>query len=95
MSVQKINVLVPPLRGVPPGAAWAANAVAWLFGTDPRRASLQHWLAAARVRRLAERALRREARERQELIAMARRYASSQPEFAKDLVAAAMADRRA
>ena len=95
MPVQKIHVLVPPLRGVPPGAAWAAQAVAWVFGTDPRRPSLQHWLAAARVRRLADRALRREARERQELLAMARRYESSQPEFAKDLFAAACTDHRA
>jgi len=95
MSVQKINVLVPPLRSVPPGAAWAAEAIAWVFGTDPRRPSLQHWLAAARVRRLADRAARRAARDRQALIALARCYASSQPEFAKDLMAAACTDRRA
>ena len=93
MSVQKINVLVPPLRPVPPGAAWAAEAIAWVFGTDPRRPSLQHWLAAARVRRLADRAARRAARDRQDLIALARRYESSQPEFAKDLFAAANNDR--
>ena len=95
MSVQKISILVPPLRGVPPGAAWAANAVAWLFGTDARRPSLQHWLAAARVRRLADRADRRAARDRQDVIALARRYESSQPEFAKDLFAAACTDHRA
>ena len=94
MPVQKIHVLVPPLRGVPPGAAWAAQAVAWVFGTDPRRPSLQHWLAAARVRRLADRADRRAARDRQDVIALARRYESSQPEFAKDLYAAALADRQ-
>jgi len=93
MPVQKIHVLVPPLRGVPPGAAWAAQAVAWVFGTDPRRPSLQHWLAAARVRRLADRADRRAARDRQDVIALARRYESSQPEFAKDLFAAANNDR--
>ena len=45
MSVQKISVLVPPLRAVPPGAAWAANAVAWLFGTDPRQAERPRGLA--------------------------------------------------
>ena len=95
MPVQKIHVLVPPLRGVPPGAAWAAQAVAWVFGTDPRRPSLQHWLAAARVRRLADRADRRAARDRQDVIALARRYESSQPEFAKDLSAAACTDHRA
>ncbi len=94
MSVQEINVLVPPLRAVPPGAAWAAEAVAWLFQTDSRQPGLGHWLAAARERRLAERALRSEARERQDLISMAKRYESSQPEFAKDLVAAALTDRR-
>ena len=93
MPVQKIHVLVPPLRGVPPGAAWAAQAVAWVFGTDPHRPSLQHWLAAARVRRLADRADRRAARDRQDVIALARRYESSQPEFAKDLFAAANNDR--
>jgi hypothetical protein len=65
-----------------------------VFGTDPRRPSLQHWLAAARVRRLADRADRRAARDRQELMALARRYESSQPEFAKDLFAAACTDRR-
>ena len=95
MSVQKINVLVPPLRPVPPGAAWAAEAIAWVFGTDPRRPSLQHWLAAARVRRLADRADRRAARDRQDVIALARRYESSQPEFAKDLFAVACTDHRA
>ena len=95
MPVQKIHVLVPPLRGVPPGAAWAAQAVAWVFGTDPRRPSFQHWLTAARVRRLADRAARRAARDRQDVIALARRYESSQPEFAKDLFAAACTDHRA
>ena len=75
MSVQKVSVLVPPLRAVPPGAAWAANAVAWLFVSDPRQPSgLAAWFAAARERRLAARAVRRDARERQALIAMARRY---------------------
>ena len=96
MSVQKVSVLVPPLRPVPPGAAWAANAVAWLFVSDPRQPSgLAAWFAAARERRLAARALRRDAGERQALIAMARRYEASQPEFAKDLMAAALADRQA
>ena len=96
MSMQEITVLVPPLRAVPPGAAWAAEAIGWLFGTDPRQTGgLAHWLAAARERRLADRSLRREARERQELISMARRYEGSQPEFAKDLIAAALTDRRA
>ena len=96
MSVQKINVLVPPLRAVPPGPPGRRRRSAGC--SAPIRASaggLARWLAAARERRLAERSLRREARERQELIAVARRYESSQPEFAKDLMAAALADRRA
>ena len=96
MSVQKVSVLVPPLRPAPPGAAWAASAVAWLFVSDPRQPSgLAAWFAAARERRLAARTLRRDARERQSLIAMAKHYESSQPEFAKDLMAAALADRQA
>jgi len=96
MSVQKVSVLVPPLRAVPPGAAWAANAVAWLFVSDPRQPSgLAAWFAAARERYLAARAVRRGAGERQALIAVARRYEHSQPEFAKDLMAAALADRQA
>jgi len=92
MSVQKVNVLVPPLRPVPPAAAWAANAVAWLFVNDPRRPGLAAWLAEARERRRAARAVRRNLEERMALLALARRYEQSQPEFAKDLAAAAHAD---
>ena len=95
MSVQKISVLVPPLRVVPPAAAWAANAVAWLFGGDPRHPTgLPAWFAAARSRHLAERAARKDARDRMALIALAQHYESSQPEFAKDLYAAAHYDRQ-
>jgi len=98
MSVQTISVLVPPLRPVPPGADWAANAIAWLFVNDPRRPSgLAAWLAAARKRRLAARAARaarRDAHDRMALIALAHSYESSQPEFAKDLYAAARVDRQ-
>ena len=93
MSVQKVSVLVPPLRAVPPAAAWAANAVAWLFGRRP--ASLRAWFAAARSRRRAARAARRDADDRMALTALAQRYESTQPEFAKDLHAAARCDRRA
>jgi hypothetical protein len=94
MSVQKVNVLVPPLRAAPPGAAWAANAVAWLFVNDPGRAGLATWLAAARERRRAARAVRRDLEERMALLALAKRYEQSQPEFAKDLAAAARTDRQ-
>lgn len=95
MSVQKVSVLVPPLRAVPPGADWAANAIAWLFSNDPRQPSgLAAWLAAGRARRRDARAARRDARDRMALLDLARRYESSQPEFAKDLFAAAGVDRR-
>ena len=71
---------------VPPGAAWAANAVAWLFVNDPRhpaawrRGSPQPASAAAPP---APSAAMLE--ERMALLALARRYEQSQPEFAKDL----------
>ncbi len=39
--------------------------------------------------------MRREAGERMALIALAQRYEATQPEFAKDLFAAALADRQA
>ena len=95
MSVQNVHVLVPPLRAVPPGAAWIANLVGWVFGADPRHPSgLRLWAAAARAHWRLARAARREAGERAALIAMARRYEASQPEFAKDLYAAALADRQ-
>ena len=62
MSVQKVSVLVPPLRAVPPGADWAANAIAWLFANDRRHPGrVAAWLAAARERRQAARAARRDA----------------------------------
>jgi hypothetical protein len=93
MSVQKVNVLVPPLRPVPPGAAWAANAVTWLFVNSSTRPGLAAWLAEARERRRVARAERRQLEERLALLALARRYEQSQPEFAKDLAAAARADR--
>jgi hypothetical protein len=95
MSVQKVSVLVPPLRAVPPAAAWAANAVAWLFGSDPRHPTgLPAWFAAARRRHLAERVARKDAEDRMALMALAHRYEATQPEFAKDLYAAARYDRQ-
>ena len=95
MSVLNVKVLVPPLRPVPPGAAWAANIVGWVFGIDRRFPSgLRLWAAAAKAHWRAARAARRRAGERLALMALARRYEASQPEFAKDLHAAALADRR-
>ena len=95
MSMQKVSVMVPPLRPVPPGAAWAAVAVSWLFGGDQRiRSGLPSWLEAGRAKLAGDRAARRDARSREDLLALARRYQATQPEFAKDLFAAASNDRR-
>ena len=95
MSVQKATFLIPPLRPEPPGALWLANAVGWLFGSDRRSSSgLAAWFEALRAKSAVERAARREGRARDALMALARRYESTQPSFAKDLVAAASTDRR-
>ena len=95
MSVQKVSVLVPSLRPVPPAAAWFAGAVSWLFGGDARiRTGLPAWFEAIQARLAVDRAARAEARSRAGLMALAHRYESTQPEFAKDLYAAALNDRR-
>jgi len=95
MSMQKVSVMVPPLRPAPRGAVWFGNAVAWLFGRDPRvRSGFPARFKAVRARIEVGRAARLEARSRAELLALAARYQSSQPEFAKDLFAAANNDRR-
>jgi len=94
MSMQKVSVMVPPLRPVPRGALWVSQAVGWLVGGDPRlRAARPLWFEALRARVAVDRAARREARNRAELIALAGRYQATQPEFAKDLFAAANNDR--
>ena len=91
MSVQ--NVLVPPLRPVPRAAAWLGNAASWLFSGDERvLVGVPAWLDAMQAKSAVLRAARRDARSRAEVMALARRYASSQPEFAKDLYAAAAND---
>jgi hypothetical protein len=79
MSMQKVLVMVPPRRAVPRAAVWLGAAVAWL--------------EAVRAKLEVDRAARRDARHRSELIALATRYQSTQPEFAKDLFAAASNDR--
>lgn len=95
MSMQKVSVMVPTLRPVPRGAVWAGDAVSWLFGGDARlRSGAAAWFEAVHARLAVNRAARREARGREELLALARRYQSTQPEFAKDLFAAAGNDRR-
>ena len=92
MFVQKVNV--PPLRPPPRRAADLGAAAALLYRVV--RTAL-HALAAAIARQRAAEAVRRaalrDAEERSALMAMARRYAPSQPEFAKDLLAAATRDR--
>jgi hypothetical protein len=94
MSVQKALVFVQPLRRSPRAAAWLVNAVSWLFSGDERvRDSVPAWIEAVRARMAVDLAARRDARARAELMSLARRYASSQPEFAKDLFAAAGCDR--
>ena len=94
MSMQKVRVMVPPLRPVPRGALWVGQAVSWLFAGDARlRSGLPLWVEAVRARLAVDRAARRDARGRTELLALACRYQGSQPEFAKDLFAAANNDR--
>ena len=92
--MQKVSVMVPPLRPVPPGALWIGQAVSSLVGGEAAvRSGLRLWLDAVRARRAVDRAARREARNRAQLIALACRYQATQPEFAKDLFAAASNDR--
>jgi len=94
MSMQKVSVMVPPVRPVPRGALWLGDAVSWLFGGDARvRSGFPAWIEAVRARLDVARAARAEARSRVELIALATRYQATQPEFAKDLFAAANNDR--
>ncbi|HEV7575456.1 MAG TPA: hypothetical protein VGO85_05395 [Caldimonas sp.] len=94
MSMQKVSVMVPPLPAAPRGALWLGSAVSWLFGADPHiRTGLPAWLEAVRAKLAVDRAARRDARSRDDLLALARRYQSTQPEFAKDLFAAASNDR--
>ena len=94
MSVQKVRVMVPPQPSVPRGAIWAADAVSWLLGGGAgARTGLPAWWAAIRARVAIHRAARGDARSRANLLALACHYQSSQPEFAKDLFAAANNDR--
>ena len=94
MSMQKVSVLVPPLRSVPRGAVWFGDAVVVAVRRRARiRRGFPAWLEAVRARIAVGRAARFEARGRAELIAHGARYQSTQPEFAKDLFAAANNDR--
>ena len=94
MSVQKVSVMVPPLRPVPRGAFWVGQLASWLIGGDVRlRTGLPAWVEAVLARLAVDRLARREARSRADLVVLACRYQSTQPEFAKDLFAAANNDR--
>ena len=94
MSMQKVSVMVPPLRPVPRGALWVGQLAAWLVGGDARVGSgLLDWFEAVRAKLAVERDARLEARGLADLIALACRYQATQPEFAKDLFAAASNDR--
>jgi len=88
MFVQK--VMVPPFQRPPQLAADLGALAAQLVRIGR---ALGAWFAASLADRAQRRAVRRACAERTELLAMAQRYASTQPEFAKDLVAAAGRDR--
>ncbi len=91
MPMQKVLVSVPVMRLEPRGALWAGQLASWLQGFVAEvRAAMLAAADAARARS----AEARLARNRAEVVAMARRYASTQPEFAKDLFAAAGDHRR-
>lgn len=95
MYVPKVSILVSPQRLAPPGALWLAHAAAGLFGSDRHAGyGLFAWVRSVRAKAAVERSARREARDRGELMALARRYQSTQPSFAKDLIAAASSERR-
>jgi hypothetical protein len=94
MSMQRVSVMVPPLHPVPRGAIWVADAVSRLVaGVAGLRSGLAVWLEAVRAKVAADRAARRDASGRARLVALACRYQATQPEFAKDLFAAANNDR--
>jgi hypothetical protein len=87
MSQQQVNLLVSPAHRLAPGTARMAEAIASLAAA----AALQ--LAAWRDRRARNAELRRRARGRAELQALAARYMATQPSFAKELLYAAMNER--
>ena len=94
MSMQTVSVMIPPLRPVPRGALWVGQLASWLVGGDARvRSGLPGWYRGVRAKLAVDRGARREARSRADLVALACRYQATQPEFAKDLLAAANNDR--
>jgi len=94
--MEKVSVLVPASRSEPRGAILAGVVFDALLGAEARlRTRLAAWRAASRARRARACAARDDARARAKLIALAHHYESSQPEFAKDLFAAAKRDNAA
>jgi hypothetical protein len=94
MSMEKVRVLVPALRAEPRGAVWVGAALDWALAALARQRSAWQWRRSqARERRVAELASRSAAADRAAVVALAHRFESSQPEFAKDLHAAAGVDR--
>ena len=87
MSVQKINVLVLPAHRLAPGTAWIADVVATQVAAFAAR------VAAWRERVAQEAQQRSRARDRRHLQVLAAHYMSSQPSFAKELLAASMNER--
>ena len=93
MSTQKVSVLVPPLRSAPHGAVLVGVVTDLVLGAAALlRARIAAWRTAARARRAAARSVNRDVRDRAALMALAYRLESTQPEFAKDLFAAAKRD---
>jgi hypothetical protein len=86
MSVQQINVLMLAAQRLAPGTAWIADAIA---------AATAARFAAWRRRLARDAELRRCARARMEVQALAARYMTTQPSFAKELLYACMNERDA
>jgi hypothetical protein len=89
MSVQQINVLMLAAQRLAPGTAWIADAIAGVAAATAAR------FAAWRRRLARDAELRRCARARMEVQALAARYMTTQPSFAKELLYACMNERDA
>jgi hypothetical protein len=89
MSLQQINVLMPPAQRLAPGTAWIADVIGGFAAAAAARfaAWRRHLVLAAEERQ--------RVRGRMELQAMATRYMATQPSFAKELLYACMNERDA
>jgi hypothetical protein len=86
MSVLHAQIQTPLRRPVPTGAMLVGQAIAELA------LALRRTWRRSQERRAAAAAQRLAGLDRQEVLALARRYQYSQPSFAKDLYAAATRD---